>query len=90
MELSERFIRTLESEGFTYVYEVQDKPGFVYPPHSHDDKVSVYITDGSLTFDFNGEIKEVVANERFDVPPNTEHSVTAGPDGAIYIVGDSE
>ncbi|MFT7507113.1 MAG: hypothetical protein ACI92I_000252 [Acidimicrobiales bacterium] len=116
MELSERYIRTLESEGFTYVYEAQDRPGAIHKEHSHVDKVSVYITDGSLTFDFSCESvrgtdargcqpssseegdnqnsfckkkrKEVHQNKRFDVPPNTPHTVTAGPEGAIYIVGE--
>ncbi|MFT5849915.1 MAG: quercetin dioxygenase-like cupin family protein [Patiriisocius sp.] len=90
MELSERFIRQFESEDFTYVYEVQDKPGATTPPRSHADNVSVYITDGSLTFTINGVDTVVPANERFDIPPNTEHSVTAGPQGAIYVVGDNE
>ncbi len=88
MELSERFIRTLESEGFASVYEHQDKPGTVYEPHSHTGKVSLYVTDGSITFDIDGEKKEVVANERFNVPVGVEHSDVVGPEGWIVIVGE--
>jgi len=90
MELSERYIRTFESEDFTYVYEAQDKPNTVTAEHSHVGKVSVYVTDGALSFDFSGEIKEVQQNKRFNIPPNTPHTVTAGPEGAIYIVGEME
>ena len=55
MELSERFIQQFERDGFTNVYEWQDEPGTVYPEHVHKGKVSLYITDGSITFDFEGE-----------------------------------
>lgn len=87
MELSERFIKELEQE-FPSVYEWQDKPGTIYEEHSHKGKVSLYVTDGSITFDFSGEKKEVVANERFDVPVSTQHSAVVGPEGWIVIVGE--
>lgn len=87
MELSERFIKELEQE-FSSVYEWQDKPGTIYEEHSHKGKVSLYVTDGSITFDFSGEKKEVVANERFDVPAGTQHSAVVGPEGWIVIVGE--
>lgn len=54
MELSERYIAQLESEGFPSVYEWQDAPGTVYKEHAHKGKVSICITDGSITFDFSG------------------------------------
>ncbi len=88
MELSERFIQQFESEGFASVYEWQDEPGTVYPEHAHRGKVSLYITDGSITFDFEGKKKEVVANERFDVPVEAKHSAVVGPEGWIVIVGE--
>lgn len=87
MELSERFIRTLEQE-YPSVYEHQDTPGTVYSPHVHTGNVSIYLTDGSITFDFDGVKKEVVANQRFDIPAATLHSAIVGPQGAIYIVGE--
>ena len=88
MELSERYIRTLESEGFASVYEWEDPAGTVYPEHSHKGKVSLYVTDGSVTFDFEGEKKEVKQNERFDVPVGAKHSAVVGPKGWIVIVGE--
>lgn len=88
MELSERWIQTFEDEGFASVYEWQDAAGTVYEPHAHQGRVSLFVTDGSVTFDFNGQEKEVVAGERFDVPVGIEHSAVVGPQGWIVIVGE--
>ena len=87
MELSERFFKKLEAE-FPNVYEWQDKPGTVYEKHAHKGKVSLYVTDGSVTFDFGDYQKEVKANERFDVPVGEPHSAVVGPEGWIVIVGE--
>ncbi len=88
MELSERFIKKLESEGFINVYEWQDKPGTVYEKHAHQGKVALYVTDGSINFDFEGDKKEVKAGERFDVPIGATHSAVVGPEGWIVIVAE--
>jgi len=87
MELSERYIKKLEQE-YPSVYEWQDPAGTVYPEHAHKGKVSLYVTDGSITFDFSGEKKEVIANQRFDVPMGAKHSAVVGPKGWIVIVGE--
>ena len=88
MELSERVIKKFESEGFQSVYEWQDAAGTVYEEHAHQGKVSLFVTDGSVTFDFAGVKKEVKANERFDVPIGKKHSAIVGPQGWIVIVGE--
>jgi mannose-6-phosphate isomerase-like protein (cupin superfamily) len=88
MELSERWIQKFESEGFTSVYEHQDAPGISYAEHAHQGKVSIFVTDGSVTFDFAGEKKEIKANERFDVPVGLPHSAIVGPVGWIGIIGE--
>ena len=88
MELSERYIKQLESEGFASVYEWQDPAGTVYPEHSHKGKVALMLTDGSITFTINGESKELIAPTRFDVPVGVMHSAVVGPDGWIVIVGE--
>lgn len=88
MELSERYIKILEDEGFPSVYEWQDKPGTIYKAHAHKGKVSLFVTDGSITFDFEETKKEVVAGERFDVPVGKKHSAVVGPKGWIVIVGE--
>lgn len=88
MELSERYIKQLESEGFASVYEWQDAAGTIYEPHAHKGKVALMVTDGSITFTIDGEEKEIVANQRFDVPVRVEHSAVVGSDGWIVIVGE--
>lgn len=88
MELSERWMQKFEMEGFASVYEHQDPAGTVYPVHTHQGKVSLFVTDGSITFDFEGVKKEVKANERFDVPVGKQHSAVVGPDGWIVVVGE--
>ncbi len=87
MELSERFIKQLESE-YPHVYEWQDPAGTEYPEHSHQGKVSLYVTDGSITFDIGGETKEVKAGQRLDIAPGVPHSAVVGPQGWIVIVGE--
>lgn len=88
MELSERVIRKFESEGFTAVYEWQDPAGTVYEEHAHKGRVSIFVTDGSITFDFAGENKEVKANQRFDVPVGLPHTAVVGPAGWIAIIAE--
>lgn len=87
MELSERWLQTFENEGFAEVYEWDDAPGTVYAAHAHQGKVSLFVTDGSIVFDFSGEKREVKAGERFDVPVGVEHAAVVGPDGWNVIVG---
>tara|TARA_B100000508_G_scaffold141060_1_gene145746 strand:- start:6385 stop:6669 length:285 start_codon:yes stop_codon:yes gene_type:complete len=88
MELSERYIQMFEKEGFASVYEWTDPAGTVYSEHAHKGKVSLYVTDGSITFDFEGEKKEVTAGQRLNVPPKALHSAIVGPEGWIVIVGE--
>jgi quercetin dioxygenase-like cupin family protein len=88
MELSERWLQKFEDEGFVSVYEWQDAAGTIYPEHSHQGKVSLFVTDGSITFEFSGEKKEIKANERFDVPVGKTHSAVVGPQGWIVIIGE--
>jgi quercetin dioxygenase-like cupin family protein len=88
MELSERIIRQFESEGFANTYEWQGKPGMEYPPRVYEGKTSVFVTDGSVTFNFGDERKEVSQNQRFDIPAGKEHSIIAGPQGCIMIIGE--
>lgn len=88
MELSERCIATLEKEGFPYVYEWQDKPGTVYAEHSHQDKVTLFITEGSIELAIRGETKQLKTGDRFDVPPGVPHSAVVGPQGCQYVVGE--
>jgi len=88
MELSERCMKTLEAEGFTSVFEWADPARTEYPEHSHEGKVSLFVTDGAITFDFEGTLKELKAGDRFDVPVGALHSATVGPRGWSVVVGE--
>jgi quercetin dioxygenase-like cupin family protein len=88
MELSERWMQKFEAEDFSSVYEWQDPAGTVYPVHTHKGRVSLFVTDGSITFDFEGETKEVKAGERFNVPVGKPHSAIVGPAGWIAVIAE--
>lgn len=90
MELSERYIQMLEKEEFLHVYEWQGAAGVIRPEHSHKAAVTMYVTDGQITFDLAGHKKTIYAGQRLDIPIGTLHSMTIGPAGAIYIVGEMD
>ena len=88
MELSERYIETLEKEGFPFVYEWTDAPNTVYKEHEHEDKVSMFITDGSIKMNVAGEVFMLNTGQRYNVPPHTKHSAIVGPEGCSFVVGE--
>jgi len=87
MELSERCIKTLEAEGFASVYEWTDPARTEYPEHAHAGKVSLIVTDGSITLDFEGTIKVLKAGDRYDVPIGKPHNAIVGDRGWSVVVG---
>lgn len=88
MELSEGYIQKFEDEGFASVYEHQDPAGTIYEEHSHKGKVSIFVTDGDITFTFDGVEKKITAPARFDIQADTKHSAVVGPEGWIGIIGE--
>jgi quercetin dioxygenase-like cupin family protein len=88
MELSEEWIQRFDKEGFPSVYDWSDPAGTAYQPHVHKGKVSIFVTDGEVEFDFGGEKKVLKAGERFDVPIGAEHSAIVGPHGWSVVVGE--
>ena len=88
MELSERCIQILEKEGFLYVYEWSDKPGTVYQEHTHQDKVTIFVTEGSIEVTIKGLVQALKAGDRLNIPPLIPHSAVVGPEGCQYVVGE--
>ena len=88
MELSERYIAKFEAEGFSSVYEWQDKPGAIHAEHALDSKTSLWVTDGSVTFIVAGVEKILKAGDRLDIPAKVRHSAMVVPAGYIMIVGE--
>ncbi len=86
--MNKNLVEQLEKDGFKHIYEWEDKPGTEYPPHSHKDRVSFYIIDGSLTFYIDNQVIELKKGDRFDVPVAKEHRAKVGPGGCSYLVGE--
>lgn len=88
MELSERCIQTLEKEGFTYVYETQDAPEAIYEEHIHKGKVVVFVTEGSFAISISGKSVNLVAGDRYTIPPEVPYSALVGPNGCQLVIGE--
>ncbi len=70
------------------VYEWQDKPRTVSVEHSHQDKVTIFITEGSIDLTIASKTHSLRTGDRFDVPPRVPCSVIVGPQGCQYVVGE--
>lgn len=88
MELSERCIAELEKENWPFIYEWQDKPGTIYPEHSHKGKVVIFITEGSIDLNVAGLSHHLKTGDRYNVPVFTPHSAIVGPQGVQFVVGE--
>jgi len=78
----------LSDEGFPHVYEWTDPAGTEYPKHAHQDKVSMYILTGGLTFWFDDGEVTLSEGDRFDVPPGKNHIAKVGEEGCTFLVGE--
>jgi len=84
----EDFKLQLEKEGFKHVYAWRDEPGTVYAPHSHKDKVSFYIAEGSVDFEVDDKKMILKEGDCLDVLPGTKHSAKVGSEGCLFVVGE--
>lgn len=64
----------------------RDPVGAVYEPHKHDADQTLYMVEGVLDFEVNGETHRLERGDRLELPAFTVHAVKA-PAGATYIVG---
>lgn len=56
-------------------------PGFTYGEHRHPFHKVLFCVEGSITFHIpDGDVR-LTAGDRLDLPPNTPHSATVGPEG---------
>lgn len=85
---NDSYKKELEKEGFKHIYEWTDEPNTEYKSHKHKDKVSFYITRGSIILSIEGKEINLKEGDRFDVPPNTEHIAKVGSNGCSFIVGE--
>ena len=88
MELSERHIQQLESEGYDSVYEWRDEPNTVHEAHAHSHHTTLIVTEGSMTVTIDDTATVCTVGDRYELPPHTKHSVTVGSEGCHYIIGE--
>ncbi len=56
-------------------------PGFTYGEHRHPYHKVLFCVEGSITFHIpDGDVR-LEPGDRLDLPPNTPHSATVGPEG---------
>ncbi len=87
MKLSEQCIKILKEEGFPYIYKWETEPNTSYSEQQHQDKVTVFVTRGTLYLTVTDRTYELNAGERFDISPLALHSGITGPKGAQYVIG---
>jgi quercetin dioxygenase-like cupin family protein len=82
-----RLRRLLEAEGYS-VYEWTDRPGAVYPPHSHGEDQSHWVLSGALTLAVGGEEYTLRAGDRDYLPAQTVHEARVeGSEPVVYLIG---
>jgi quercetin dioxygenase-like cupin family protein len=66
-------------------YRWSNAPYDSYEPHSHDYHKVLYCLRGSIRFVLTSENRsiELVAGDRLDLAPGTEHSAFVGPGGVV-------
>ena len=64
---------------------IELEPGARATPHSHPHEQVGVLIEGSLTFRIGDETRELGSGDTWSIPGDTEHEVTAGPDGASLV-----
>ncbi len=88
MKKIDSYKKQLQQENFKHIYEWTDEPGTEYPAHSHKGPVALYVTQGSITFNIEGESLELKDGDRFDVPVGKEHTAKVSSEGCSFLIGE--
>jgi quercetin dioxygenase-like cupin family protein len=76
--------RLVEGERATFAV-IELDPGAAATPHQHPHEQLGVLIEGTLTFRIGGETRELAPGGTWRIPGDTEHEVTAGPDGATLV-----
>ena len=76
--------RAIHGERLTFAI-VEIDPDSPLPEHYHENEQLGMVLRGSMTFRIGDEERELVPGDTWRIPPNTPHSATAGPDGAVAL-----
>jgi quercetin dioxygenase-like cupin family protein len=60
-------------------------PGDTYGWHAHDYHKVLVCVRGSIVFHTRDGDRSLKAGDRLDLPPDTEHAATVGPDGVTCL-----
>ncbi len=77
-------IRPVWGERLMVLYLVLE-PGAVVPDHTHPHEQMGYLLEGSWEMIIGGERKSLARGDGYLIPSNVNHSVVAGPEGAIAL-----
>ena len=77
-------VRAVHGERLT-LGVVELAPNSIVPEHRHENEQLGMVLQGSLTFRVGEETREVGAGGTWNIPSDTPHEVTAGPEGAVVI-----
>jgi quercetin dioxygenase-like cupin family protein len=66
----------------------RDEPGADYRPHAHDHDECLWVVEGEIIFGVAGREHRLGPGDRLMLPAGTVHTAKAGPDGAIYLIGE--
>lgn len=76
----------LKSKSLSIIEECMP-PGTSEQSHYHEYAQQVfYILSGTATFDINGKLKTVEANQSIHIPPNTKHFILNKGDADLHLL----
>jgi quercetin dioxygenase-like cupin family protein len=76
--------RRIEGERITMAV-VELAPNAVVPGHTHEQEQLGMVIEGRVTFDLDGEVRELGPGGSWRITSMRPHQVTAGPEGAIVL-----
>ncbi len=82
------FKELLQKEGYSTLHEYVDKPGDVFPDHSHEGDQKMRVFAGSIIIRMSGEETECRVGDEYFFPKGVVHSANVGSEGCDYIVGE--
>ncbi len=76
--------RLLSDEGLE-PYRWSNGAGDVYGAHTHAFHKVIYVVRGSITFGLPGENVTLVTGDRLELPRDTRHEASVGPQGVVCL-----
>lgn len=77
--------RALRDEGCSAPRPWANGPGDAYGRHAHPYHKVLFCLEGSITFHLRDGDVTLVAGDRLDLEPATEHGATVGPKGCSCV-----